>query len=86
MIARPRLKIQLLSPEEESGWRHGESTRRNSRQNAERFIGQRRGAGVLGLTEKIGRRDGELKTYWTEPLHYSVPMGVELFGSLREPF
>ena len=43
------------------------STRANSRQNAERFIGQRRGAGFLGWTEKIVRRDGELKTYWTEP-------------------
>jgi len=37
------------------------------RQNAERFIGQRRSAGLFGLSEKIGRRGGELKTYWTEP-------------------
>src|SRR5689334_1761998 len=58
----------------------------DSRQNAESFISQRRGAGVLGLTETIARRDGELKTYWTEPLHYSAPMGIELFVSLRERF
>jgi hypothetical protein len=50
------------------------------------FIGQRRGAGLLRLTEKIGRRDGELKTYWTEPLHYGAPMGIELFVSSRESF
>ena len=31
------------------------------------FIGQRRGAGLLGSADKVGRRDGELKTYWTEP-------------------
>jgi hypothetical protein len=39
----------------------------NSRQNAERFIGQRRGAGVQVQRKKVDRRDGELKTYWTEP-------------------
>jgi hypothetical protein len=39
-----------------------------------------------GMTEKVARRDGELKTYWTEPLHYGAPMGIELFGARRESF
>jgi hypothetical protein len=43
------------------------SRRIDSRQNAERFIGQRRGAGVQVQRKKVDRRDGELKTYWTEP-------------------
>jgi hypothetical protein len=40
----------------------------------------------VGVDEKIDRRDGDLKTYWTEPLHCSAPMGIELFGSPGEPF
>src|SRR5690348_5909478 len=74
---------EFLSSDARENPRQMDGGRFKSRQNAERFIGQRRGAGLLGLTETSGRRDGELKTYWTEPLHYSAPMGIELFVSLR---